>query len=598
MASTERALVAGPYTVESLKAEMEATRSLLEKRSSERRRLRLLANRQARDRRELLVGKQKAEEGKEASEGSRKSATSAINVTTNSDADNGEGVVDARSTNSDDCSQKTEELGETSKTKDRERKMVETGDHRQEQEEKEEAKEADDAGAEDVDTEVEGEIPPEESSREVEGPFEREPELKSRMADKSSSLKFVTAEEDARMRREELAKAMRARDAGDDRPQSAGAGDGRDEGLSDPAVSPTQGQSLSAASAASTVADDGLLGEGVDGETGPVKEAAGGGLGGDNAEGGREAVESSPKTRIKAFGALLEKTLSQKLVHRAPPPGTSAAFAAAAAAAGGATANGGGGGDGVSKSPLRGRIRLLSPASKNGRGQEKTTTPKGKSPKAKVLSPPCKPKSKFFKSINSNTPGREVGGGAQAAAATDATPVAADRPQSPPMLGLLSQIRARASGTGGSGGGGAAAAVGGVGISGKKPDMGGLLAQIRAKSARNVDDDLVKAEGKDGGGEDEHAMAKLAARDDVGDKGNNGLTLGRAATLASLPPPPPPPPPMLPRSLFSSADRPGTAVGGAGGRGGRGGPPPDFLAEVRAKAAAREALRGAAGGDE
>lgn len=386
---------------------------------------------------------------------------------------------------------------------------------------------------------------------EVEGPFNSKPELKSRLADKNSSLKFVTAEEDARMRKEELAKVFGARDTAGGAvkaatlslapvPEGEVASKGVTNGGQD--VPTGAGQS------------DALAGPGMGVET-IAKQKGGEALAGGLVGGG------DAKGRIKAFGAILEKTLNQNMSGRAPPPG---------AVAGGKHLQEGFGGKGRFLSPNRQAANLTVAGSNK------------KEERACSISPQCKPKSKFFRSICSPTKGNDAEAAAGVRATADAPPI---RPSPPPMMGLLSQIRAAREGEGAGGGqndekaavpGGLLAQIraqrnereGGRGNE-TKAVMGGLLAQIQAKAG------------------DQNKAAEGATEDGV------VATSGHKVTSAShpMPPPPPPPPPMTqPRSLF------GNTAGSSGARTGQGGvaPPPDFLAEVRAKAAAREALRRAA----
>ncbi|CAM9579948.1 unnamed protein product, partial [Ectocarpus fasciculatus] len=134
---------------------------------------------------------------------------------------------------------------------------------------------------------------------EVEGAFDPTPELRSSRSDKARSLRFVTADEEAKIRKEELARVFSSRG----KPAAAAAGASEDGG----------GKS----------GED--TGVDVDGEEGAAGEKASG-------DGG-SGLGHTKGDRIKAFGAVLEKTLSKTLLGRAPPPGTSAAAAAAAAAA-------------------------------------------------------------------------------------------------------------------------------------------------------------------------------------------------------------------------------------------------------------------------
>ena len=311
----------------------------------------------------------------------------------------------------------------------------------------------------------------EDEGLEVEGPFDPKPELKSRFGDKSSSLKFVTAEEDARMRREELAKVFGDREA-------AGARAGMGAGL------PSIGEDRAPEE---ETCDDKK-------RSGPAKSANAGEGTAEKAEGLARAGAASG--RIKAFSAILETTLTKGM---------------------------------ATDSPVCRRDRAVPFAQSSPENQ-------------RILSPPCAPKSKLFRSILSPTKGdAESGAGSMTA-----------RPSPPMVTGLLSQIRAR------DGGGGGGDDVGSDGVK-KVVIMGGLLSQIRARGGGRADAS-VTATGKEG-----HA--------DWGSTNETPLM--------------PPPPPPLARTLLLPNS--GSDSGGVGGRSGF--PPPNLFAEIRAKA------KGAISGD-
>lgn len=339
----------------------------------------------------------------------------------------------------------------------------------------------------------------------VEGGFDPTPELKSRFADKSSSLRFVTAEEDARMRKEELAKVFAARNQ---------ATDGDEEEPSS-SVAAERGPSE----------EGGSNGEEEQGQGNIPADSAGEGQGDASFVGGKS------KVGMKAFRAKLESTLSQSLLGRVPP---------SVSAAAGATARVGGAGGG--------KVRV--PISPPRRQQQQREQPETKA--AAILTPPYKNKSKFFRSVESPP------GASHTASSGPLVP-----PPPKPMMGLLSQIRARGGGGGGGAGSGSSSA-GDV-----KAGMGGLLAQIRA--------------------------AKGGRGSSSGDSGTDGeegssSAQGKGEDSGVAPPPLPqaPAPPLSARSLFPAAGS-STATATAPQ-----GPPPDFLAQLRAKAAEKQALRLAA----
>ncbi|CAM9677124.1 unnamed protein product, partial [Hapterophycus canaliculatus] len=160
VASAQRALRESPYTVESLRQEAEATRRLLSERARKLRRL----------------AKQQREE-----EEAEKAAAAAPA-----------------------CDKATNEQGGGVGGGDNELAAAVTAAAAPAVQEDEPAT-AVAATAEENQGDEEEEV---EEGLEVEGAFDPNPELQSRFADKSSSLRFVTAEEDARMRKEELAKVF------------------------------------------------------------------------------------------------------------------------------------------------------------------------------------------------------------------------------------------------------------------------------------------------------------------------------------------------------------------------------------------------------
>ncbi|CBJ31449.1 conserved unknown protein [Ectocarpus siliculosus] len=262
---------------------------------------------------------------------------------------------------------------------------------------------------------------------EVEGAFDPTPELRSRRSDKSRSLRFVTADEEAKIRKEELARVFSSR------------------GMPAAAAAAAVGASEDGGGKSTTGAGDGT-GVDVDGEEAAAGEKASvdGGSGPGHANG-----------RIKAFGAVLEKTLSKTLHGRAPPPGTTAAAAAAAA-----------------------------PSAAAGAGSRKASMPVTASPPQRAIGEKAagiaaatlwKPKSKFFRVfLSANTARKDGGDGSHSTGGLPPPPP----PPPAPMLGMLSQIRARGE-VGGGGGGGTQS-----GGSQAQAGIGGLLAEIRARGDR------------------------------------------------------------------------------------------------------------------
>lgn len=492
VSSAERALASGPYTVESLQAEADATKALLVERANKRR---LLAKQQ----KDRLDAAKQAEESEAADRAGSpqvesENAHGCPDGPTDGAAEKAAGDVDGVDVLGDQVGAAAKGSALEKDEGDKER------DGREEEEEEWE------------------------EGLEVEGPFDGEPELRSRFADKSSSLRFVTAEEEARMRKEELVKVFGERGPVEmvESPGSSTVEGGGDVGKGDP------GESKAANEAASEAANEaGHVPTSDDAfEVSGVAEDVAVGASDGRWPGAVDVGGGTIKGRMKAMGAILEKTLSQSMLVRAPPPGTAAAAA-------------GVGVSGTPKNPPAGGAAGRRQFSAQPRREPASTVNNNsekKVEKIRTLSPPCKPKSKFFRSKVDLAPARE-----------DSSAAPQGRPPPPPMLGLLSQIR------GARGGGGEAKAV-----------AGGLLAQIRASKAG-------------GTGVTPHGQP--------GDAGEEKVI---SSTGRSAPPLPPTPPPssLQPRSLFGAAEKSEPAV--------RRGPPPDFFAALRAKAAEKQSLRQAA----
>lgn len=454
----------------------------------------------------------------------------------------------------------------------------------------------------------------------IEGPFDSEPELQSRLADKSSSLKFVTAEEDARMRREELTKAMAAREPlpEERRSLSAGAVAGGESERVDPATSDsstgeTAGATAEAVTAETAAAEAAAAASGGDqGKEGEAAAVLAATREGDEGRNAGATGGGTGASRIKAFGAILEKTLSKNMM-----------FSSARAAVAGGSGSGGGlptsprvaagvvsGDESGAAGSGSGTRKLLSPPAP-GSGHRDARTSHGDSgiPKILAKTPPCKPKSKFFKSIRGNT-------GAQGSGESNSSPssdggqlksllVSSSSPQPPPQirLGLLAQIRQKSAGAG---------LAGANGDSTRRalpplppPAMGGLLAQIRARA------DKVKGGGNSGeeireGGEEEAVARENKSGTDYSSVCAAGGTAPAPATVedpvaaleTAVAPLPSPPPPALPMPLLKPRSLFGQAAASAFRMGATAGAPPDFLAELREKATAKAVLRQPAGGDD
>ncbi|CAM9118472.1 unnamed protein product, partial [Scytosiphon promiscuus] len=419
VASAQRALRESPYTVQSLLDEAAATRRLLSERAKK---ARLLAKQQ----------REKAE--------AEKAAAAAA-------------VVAAAAAAASDAA--TKEQGDGATGGDEDPSAATAAATAPAVQEAESAR----ASAV-VAVEEEDEVEQVEEGLEVEGAFDPDPELQSRFADKSSSLRFVTAEEDARMRKEELAKVFAAKAAEAAAAAACGLSAGTPVAAAKDAL---EGGDGAAADGKAAGEGKGGVGAAVQplfvGGGAPAASAATGGSSGSlsesddaDATGKATAAEelvvgggSHAKDRMKAFGAVLEKTLSQSFFERAPPPGSAAAAAAV-------------GGGGVKARALMSPPR---PSKNNS-----ATAAAAAAAAAGILTPPCKPKSKFFRSIQSpSTAGQPDVGGVGGRSTVPSSPP----PPPPPMMGLLSQIRARGDG-------------------GKAPaGMGGLLAQIRAKGGGGGD---------------------------------------------------------------------------------------------------------------
>lgn len=212
VSSAQRVLRKSPYTVDSLRAEAEATRRLLSERATK---LPLLAN-------EEQHGQTEQEQGTASAAGSKDGGGPASAVSSSDEENNGPDM----------------EVAEGS---------------------------------------------------EVEGAFDPTPEIKSRFADKSSSLRFVTPEEEKKKRREEMAAVFA----------------GRDEAT------------------AAEAAEHGSGGGSDGGGSRPEGPAAA-----EGAEKASELVHSEHTNGLtKALGSALEKKLGPSFFVRAPPPGSAAACA-------------------------------------------------------------------------------------------------------------------------------------------------------------------------------------------------------------------------------------------------------------------------------
>ena len=349
-----------------------------------------------------------------------------------------------------------------------------------------------------------------EEGQEVEGGFDPNPELKSRFADKSSSLRFVTAEEDARMRKEELAKVFAVRnqaaaeDEEDPTSSSAAVREMSEEGRS------SGGEGQGSTTTGSAAGDDGPS---------PTADGAGEGQAYEGLVGGKSQGET------KAVGAILEKPLSQRLPGRVPPSGSAAAVATAGVV-------------GAADWKIQ---ALMSPP----RQQQQQQSPKKATAPAP---PPYKQKSKFFRALWSPpVPSQSVGNGA-----TEPSRPLVTLPPAP-MMGLLSQMRAQ-------GGGGTGSSTNNIGE--VQTGMGGLLAQIRAAKS-------VSGSGADG-------------------QESSSCTKGKGEDSGVAPSPlsQAPVPPLRARSVFPTAE-PYTSAAPQD-------PPSDFFAQLRAKAAEKQASRLAA----
>lgn len=223
---------------------------------------------------------------------------------------------------------------------------------------------------------------------EVEGAFDPNPEIKSRFADKSSSLRFVTPEEEKRKRREDMAAVFAGR--GEAAVSEAAAEHGGSGGAGGSSGSRPEGRR--AAEVQRTAADL------VD-----VGHARG---------------------LTKALGPLLEKKLTPSFFARAPPPGSAAAVAAAGVSA---AADAGCG--------TSAKVWVARPSARQL--QQKQHKKKA----ATIPAPRYKPKSKLFRSILSSPGAVDVMG-------RSACPPPPPPPLPPMGSGLLEQIRENGGGRG------------------------------------------------------------------------------------------------------------------------------------------------------
>lgn len=462
VASAQRALRENPYTVESLLTEAEATRRLLTERA---RKARILVKQQQKE-------KQAKQETLAAGAAAAVAATSVEEASPAAVASgSAEKEGQTEDANRHDDNDDNDDIGTAEKTD-------ETIVAHEEQ--------ADEEGLE------VGE------GLEVEGGFDPTPELKSRFADKSSSLRFVTADEDARMRKQDLARVFATRNK-----VVAAVEDEEDKKPSITLTAVKEASEEDSVSSSEEAKRDNPADDGAADDAGEEQRIT--------------------KVQMKAFGAILEKTLSQSMFGRVSPSGSA--------------------GDGEAS---EGKMKILMSTTHHQQQLDRDA--------AAILTPPCKPKSKFFRSIRSPSAASRVDNDGTSNITGTGQPLAVPPP--PPMMGLLSQIRGRGGGVTGSGS-----------SSGDRvhAGMGELLAQIRA------------AKGNGG----------IGSRVDS-DQGADSV-LGEGKDSGIVPPPLPKPPahPLPHRSLFAAAG-PITATAAPQG------PPPDFLAQVRAKAAEKQSLRCAA----
>ncbi|CAM9444220.1 unnamed protein product, partial [Ectocarpus sp. 12 AP-2014] len=279
---------------------------------------------------------------------------------------------------------------------------------------------------------------------EVEGAFDPTPELRSRRSDKSRSLRFVTADEEAKIRKEELARVFSSRGM----PAKAVAVGASEDG---------GGKSTTGAGGVGTGVD-------VDGEDAAAGEKA-------SVDGGSGLGHAN--SRIKAFGAVLEKTLSKTLHRRAPPPGTTAAGAGSRKASMPVTASrpqravdekAAGIAAATSWKPKSKLFRVFLSASAARKDDGDGSRSTGGLPP-----PPPSPPAPMLGMLSQIRTLGEVGGGGGCGTQSGGSQAPAG------VGGLLTEIRARGD-RGGGGGGGGTQSGGGQGPAG----MGGLLAEIRA----------------------------------------------------------------------------------------------------------------------
>ncbi|CAN0157816.1 unnamed protein product, partial [Ectocarpus fasciculatus] len=312
----------------------------------------------------------------------------------------------------------------------------------------EEQTEAEEVQEEDEQKEEEEEELEVEAGSLVAGAFDPTPELKSRLNDSRNSLRFVTADEEARIRKDELAMVFSF--------------SGRCSGTTGAnGVSEEHGSS----SSSSGGGDD----TGCDEEAGERASADRAG-----SDSGLDGGGGNARSRVKAFGAMLESTLSKTLVSAPAPSGSTgptrraSCFSAfpprperesndkrAATIA-----------DDTPWEPKSKHFRSLQPANGSGAGAGSG----GPRSLGGLPPPPPAPMLGMLSQIRA----RGNNGGSRSTGCL--RPPAPPPPPPAPMLGMLSEIRARggsasARGDGGAQSGGGQAPAG----------MDGLLAEIRSR---------------------------------------------------------------------------------------------------------------------
>ncbi|CAM9714251.1 unnamed protein product [Ectocarpus sp. 8 AP-2014] len=262
----------------------------------------------------------------------------------------------------------------------------EDDDEGEELEGEDEQKEEDEEGLEELEVE-EGSV--------VLGAFDPIPELKSRLNDRKNSLRFVTADEEAQIRKEELAMVFSGRSSG----SAAASGVSEEDG----------GTNNNNNNGGDGGGDDDTGGDAEEGEKTSADD-----VGSDSGLGGGRG---STRGRVKSFGAILESTLSKTLVP-APPPSRST-----------------------------GPIRRASMSALPPRPGRETSDKK----KAAIIAKetPWEPKSKYFRSLQSAAAAGDGNGGGKTGGSRSPTGGLPPPPPAP-MLGMLSQIRARGNSNGGS----------------------------------------------------------------------------------------------------------------------------------------------------